>query len=297
MVILFFHKLSFTQNNNGKFVPKWRSGYEILYNCPLPISEITNISKNDLFQYRDMIKEIYLIDQKCRKKGQQYFQENVAYVDSLTFYTFQKFCLKYGYFSPRYDIVGKYVPPEDKFYLHMLTLLMHFSDMHALELVKLIEESIYKGTCNEVDLMEYVIRYIKRNHQYTLYNFHGGLGRSCGIPFHVIIFPSLTTNKYKSYYKFAISKYLEKCSEKNNSFGFVWLNNTYINNDRKVKSYQLKCFMSFLPKKYINEFLPYYINDIRGYILSMTPYFFNEGNYDILITTNPEVFPIIPSLI
>lgn len=264
-----------------------KAGYLFLHNNGLKIQSVQPYKKETVQKFCTLLNDLHRLDQDVRYLSYEKFMMLGKKTDSLNFTRFKKFCDSYGYFSFNHilsDSAEKRLFPAQTFY----TLKIHFSDNFGITLLKIIEQSILKGTCNENDLMEFFITYVWRNTEFkNNYVFD--------LPFHIVLLPDLENGKYSSYYRFALTKYTEYCVEHDKTFLYFLLSRVMIKNNKICwESYQLNLFLRQYASKQISDWVKLLRSGADILIKEANAFPIPDGEYSIFFSSHPNILTSPP---
>ncbi len=257
------------------------AGYVILKNHTLPIGKIRTYEKFEIIRFKKLFDSIYKMDKECRTKPHDYFMKNGKRVDSTTFNKYKKFFEQTGYFSFNRDI---WIKDADNFLSKNYAMQLHFSDRYAFDLMRLIEKSIYRKSCNENDLMDYFVTYLWRQTEFKFFCYYGFF-------YHIVLIPNMESCPFHKYYKYAFYKYVEYCRNNDSSFAFVLLSDVSIDSNKKFNwnNIAIKDKTTSLPVHFIKKSVNAYKNLPEFIIRNSNPSKFQGGTYSVLICTHPNI--------
>ena len=262
-----------------------KPGYVMLNNHTLPVGKIRAYNTKEILCFVKLFDSINKMDQECRRKPYDYFMKNVRRVDSTTFNKYKNYFEHTGYFSfNRRDIWIKWIKNVDNFLTKNYAMQLHFSDRFAFDLMRLIEKSIYKKSCNEDDLMDYFVTYLFRQTEFKMHCF------ICQY-FHVVLLPNMQSCPFHKYYKYAFYKYVEYCRSSDRSFAFVLLSGISIDVNRKFNwdNIAIKDKTTLASDNLIKKTIKSYRGLLEFIIKDTSPYKFQSGTYSVLLCTHPNV--------
>jgi len=217
-------------------------GYSIIDINHFKISPVRKIGKDTCERYEKLLNRLMLQDQQIRMQGidtiaearriHQFahnlkitdttnsFHPTPAYlqqidsIDSVSFKEIKKFITQYGFIPVTLLNFPDSVQYEE-LQLKFRALYLHLSSKFGLEITLMIEESIERATCNEWDLMNFTILNVFRHTEFNTSRYF------------VIPLPDLNTDKYASYYLYAISAYIKYCLQFNSKLEFMIVPNYF----------------------------------------------------------------------
>ncbi len=287
-----------------------KTGYYMLSNHTLPVSKIREYSQKEILCFKNLIDSIIITDQETRTNKIQLINKT----DSINFEKYSRFIEQYGYYTLNIEILKKYIFPTTRiineyttydikqkkwvtihkrkidtvddrdFFLKNHTLQIHFSDRYAFDLMRLIEKSIYKKSCNEQDLMEYFVTYLWRKTEFKLYCFLGKY-------FHVALIPNMESCPFFKYYKYALYKYVEYCNSSDRNFAFALISDLSIDCNKKFNwdNITIKDKTTFASDNLIKRGIKFNKSMLEFIIRDTSPYKFQGGIYNVILCTHPNV--------
>lgn len=261
------------------FSGKAQTGYFILRNCPLPVSPLLPANPEKDKAVVDFITMLIRPDQESRQNLAKGWKKILKEKDSLNFSAFEKKFSKEGYFSQDLDRFKK-IPGADMthFPTDVYVLHLHFSDQFGLRLIDLIISSFPKGTCNEKDLMNYIVTYLWRNTEFPNMAYRDQL-------YHAILLPDMKNAPYAKYIRYAFDQYMKYCGEKDPKFSYLVLTAEVKNNEidwPRCSFPSFGIFNSIVAGK-IKERIPginFRLHDINAGRIK-------DGTYNILLCSHP----------
>ena len=264
------------------FIANSQTGYVILRDHNLPVSEIKPYSDNLKVSTKIFLDSLHNSDQDIRHQTYEMIFKQLRITDSLNFLKYRSYFEKTGYLSFDKRRLENDQIDINRLLLSNYVLNIHFSDRTALPLIDLIIRSFPQKTCNENDLMNYFVTYLWRKTEFIGSTF-------ATIPYHIILMPDLDSGKYSRYFKYAYKKYMEHCVKRDPSFLHFYLSGVSIKKGKiNWNKYQVQegwcgIFQQLIHNtvgilRYCATFL---IKDANAFEIP-------DGMYSILFCTHPD---------
>ena len=262
------------------------SGYKILNNHKFKVEEIREYKKSEITNFLRVFDSIHKLDQECRTKSQDYFNQNWERVDSITFIKYVELFKKSGYLSFNRNVWRNWMDSTQttKFLLKNYAQQLHYCDYRGFEFMRLIEHSISKKSCNEDDLMDFFLTYLWRLTEFD--------DTRCNIvPYKIVLLPNLENGVYSQHYKYTYNKFIEYCGKINeNTFFSFRISNLFIDKNLTFNWSHFSIngvdavYEKFIVKKILESH-----TIVEDLIKRSNPYGFSGGVYNVLICTYPKL--------
>jgi hypothetical protein len=260
-----------------------QTGYRILENHNLHLSETTPCKKEIINKILYLIDNIHRQDQTVRSKSLDIFIKESRRVDSINFIKFYSFFQKNGYFNLGKNEIPLTEREVSNFLVKYYSLHLHFSDRFGLPLTNLILNSIVKKTCNENDLMNYFITFLWRKTEFVNLTY-------CGIPYHIVLMPNLHKGTYSKYFNHAFTKYIEYCISKDSNFRYFYLDDLRIANGKlNWDKFNIPTPWNRYFKVLVYNTVNFFMENANTIIKNANALVIPDGTYSILYCTHPNI--------
>jgi hypothetical protein len=131
---------------------------------------------------------------------------NINSVDSISFQKLKSFAGKYGLMQlNRENFTDS--GAACKLMFDFNTILIHLSDKYGLEIMSMYEQAIQKNTCNETDLLNYIVNYLWRRTEFDKGKFE----------YFIVPLPDIDKSLYKQVYLDAIRIFINSYVKTSNN--------------------------------------------------------------------------------
>ncbi|MBN8672513.1 MAG: hypothetical protein J0L56_00180 [Chitinophagales bacterium] len=271
---LFFHILHISVSA--------QNGYMMLSEHNFKLSPSKSISPAKIVEIAEFLSQLNKSDQLVRQPGRQWDIKKARQADSINFIYYKKYFNGY-YPSLNSNSVSGKIENRDKLLMDNWILQLHFSDRFAIPVIELISNSVENGTCNELDLMNYVVHYMWRNTEFPNKKFYEK-------DVHALLLPDLTKAKFAKHIEYAANQYLKYCMEKAPGFKYEILHGFHIKN-QAINWSGINSVLSVIPFfnnsfwdviRRFQEFISFQVKDSNALGVK-------DGTYTLLICDHPYI--------